>query len=100
MGDRLRFHAVLDHFVDLDPSGTVLIVTNKDVPGVIGKIGTILGNAAVNIAGYHMSHPRPHPGEALAAITLEVRCPTPVIDELRKVPEVTGVWQADLGPKA
>jgi len=99
VGDRPRLLAVFDHLVDLDPSGTVLIVSNKNVPGVVGKVGTILGNSGVNIEGYHMSHPRPHPGDALAAIALEVRCPGPVIDELRQVPEVTGVWQVDLGPQ-
>ena len=41
--------------VDLKPEGKMLFIKNKDVPGVIGKIGTILGNCNVNIAGYLLS---------------------------------------------
>ena len=41
--------------VDLKPEGKMLFIKNKDVPGVIGKIGTILGDLDVNIAGYLLS---------------------------------------------
>ena len=37
---------------DLNPEGNMLFIKNKDVPGVIGKIGTVLGNLKINIAGY------------------------------------------------
>ena len=38
--------------IDLNPEGNMLFIKNKDVPGVIGKIGTVLGNLKINIAGY------------------------------------------------
>ena len=41
--------------VDLKPKGRMLFVKNKDVPGVIGKVGTILGLEKVNISGYLLS---------------------------------------------
>src|SRR5690606_26055419 len=44
-----RFH------VDVPPRGTLLVLTNRDVPGVIGRVGTVLGNAEVNIAEYHQA---------------------------------------------
>ncbi len=37
------------HF-DLHPQGTILVVHNNDVPGVVGILGTILGEAKINIA--------------------------------------------------
>ncbi len=41
---------ILDYEVDINPSEHMLIVQNKDVPGVIGEIGSILGEENINIA--------------------------------------------------
>jgi D-3-phosphoglycerate dehydrogenase len=96
---RLRLVGIGDHHVDVEPAGPILILTNRDVPGVVGRVGTTLGTAGLNISGYHQSRPPKAGEDALAAISLDVRVPTPVVDELRKMPEITGVWQVDLGPK-
>jgi D-3-phosphoglycerate dehydrogenase len=39
-----------DHSVDVPPSSHMLVVRNSDSPGMIGTVGTILGEAQVNIA--------------------------------------------------
>jgi D-3-phosphoglycerate dehydrogenase / 2-oxoglutarate reductase len=92
-----RIVRIGEHRVDIEPTGALLVLTNRDVPGVVGKVGTILGNAGVNISDYHQSRP-PRPGEdALAAIAVDVRVPQPVVDELRRLAETTGVFQVDLG---
>lgn len=39
-----------DYAVDIDPVGSVLVIRNADVPGVIGRVATILGEHRVNIA--------------------------------------------------
>ena len=44
-----RIVGIDDHIVDVPPSGHLLVVRNADVPGMIGKVGTILGGAGVNI---------------------------------------------------
>ena len=56
--------------VDVAPRQTLIILTNQDVPGVIGRVGTLLGSAGVNIAEYHQARLR-QGGEALAAITVD-----------------------------
>ncbi|MFL5582450.1 MAG: phosphoglycerate dehydrogenase [Gemmatimonadaceae bacterium] len=56
--------------VDVAPRQTLLILTNNDVPGVIGHVGTCLGQAGVNIAEYHQARIEPG-GEALAAISVD-----------------------------
>jgi D-3-phosphoglycerate dehydrogenase len=101
LGDsRPRIVAIGEHKVDVDPTGVLLVVTNRDVPGVVGKVGTILGSAGVNISDYHQSRPPKKGDEALAAIVVDVRVPVPVLDELRRAPELTGVWQVELGAKS
>jgi D-3-phosphoglycerate dehydrogenase len=91
-----RLVAINDHLVDVEPTGTLVVLTNRDVPGVIGKVGTILGVGGVNISDYHQARPPQKGDDALAAITVDVRVPNAVLDELRRLPEVTGVWQVDL----
>ncbi|MGI9090251.1 MAG: phosphoglycerate dehydrogenase [Gemmatimonadaceae bacterium] len=56
--------------VDVCPRDTLLILTNNDVPGVIGRVGTILGEAGVNIAEYHQAR-LAQGGEALAAVSVD-----------------------------
>ena len=46
----------LDEFkFDIAPNGNLLFIENFDVPGVVGRVGTILGDAQVNIAGISLS---------------------------------------------
>jgi D-3-phosphoglycerate dehydrogenase / 2-oxoglutarate reductase len=56
--------------VDVTPRQTLIILTNNDVPGVIGRVGTLLGDASVNIAEYHQAR-LAQGGEALAAISVD-----------------------------
>ena len=44
-----RIVGIDDHIVDVPPSSHMLVVRNDDVPGMIGKVGTILGEAEVNV---------------------------------------------------
>jgi D-3-phosphoglycerate dehydrogenase len=74
--------------VNLAPRGTLLILRNRDVPGVIGHVGTILGEAGLNIAEYHQAR-RSEGGDALAAVVLDGSVPSEVLDEIRSLPEVS-----------
>ncbi len=56
--------------VDVAPRETLIVLTNRDVPGVIGHVGTALGDAGVNIAEYHQAR-LAEGGEALAVISVD-----------------------------
>jgi D-3-phosphoglycerate dehydrogenase len=56
--------------VDVNPRNTLLILTNRDVPGVIGHVGTLLGERQVNIAEYHQAR-LAQGGDALAAVSVD-----------------------------
>ncbi|MDQ6885846.1 MAG: phosphoglycerate dehydrogenase [Gemmatimonadota bacterium] len=86
----------IDEFrVDVVPRGTLVVLRNRDVPGVIGRVGTILGDAGVNIAEYHQARLGAG-GDALAAIGVDGRLAPALLEELRRVPEVKEVRQAQL----
>jgi D-3-phosphoglycerate dehydrogenase len=74
--------------VDVAPRDTLIILTNKDVPGVIGRVGTVLGDAGVNIAEYHQAR-LAQGGEALAAISVDGSVRGDVREALLKLPDVT-----------
>lgn len=65
--------------VDVAPHGTLVVLTNADVPGVIGRVGTVLGDSGLNIAEYHQARVT-QGGDALAAISVDGH----VTDELRR----------------
>lgn len=65
-----RVTRIGDFKVDVAPRRTLIVLTNADVPGVIGHVGTVLGDAGVNIAEYHQAR-LSQGGEALAAISVD-----------------------------
>ncbi len=50
-----RVVAIEGYQLEFRPEGTLLILRNLDVPGVVGKIGTLLGRAGVNIGDIHLA---------------------------------------------
>lgn len=81
--------------VNVAPSGTLLVLRNRDVPGVIGRVGTLLGGAGLNIAEYHQAR-RSEGGDALAAVVLDGAFPREILGRLTELPEVTDARVAEL----
>ncbi|MDR0787203.1 MAG: phosphoglycerate dehydrogenase [Gemmatimonadota bacterium] len=78
--------------VDVAPRGTLIVLRNRDVPGVIGRVGTIIGAAEVNIAEYHQARLQAG-GEALAAIQVDSSVTTELLEQLCALPEVLDARQ-------
>ncbi len=74
--------------IDVAPRDTLIILTNNDVPGVIGRVGTLLGDNGVNIAEYHQAR-LAQGGEALAAISVDGTVASGVREALLKLPDVS-----------
>src|SRR5690606_8315478 len=73
--------------VDVTPRQTMVVLTNNDVPGVIGRVGTLLGEAGVNIAEYHQSR-MAQGGDALAAVSVDSTVGEEVRQALLALPDV------------
>jgi D-3-phosphoglycerate dehydrogenase len=70
--------------------GTLLLIRNMDVPGVIGKMGTALGDMGVNIATFALGRRAPvHGAEALALLGLDGEIDASVVQTILAVPSVT-----------
>lgn len=68
--------------------GNFVVVANWDAPGVVGSIGTLLGNHQINIARFSLGR---EGRQALAIVEVDERVPGEVLNELRKVPSVQNV---------
>jgi D-3-phosphoglycerate dehydrogenase len=88
--------------------GTLVSIRNHDVPGVVGRIGTILGEHSINIANFALgransgkAHSQRVPqGQALAVVQIDVPATTsanPAIEALRKVEAIASVRLIELG---
>ena len=54
-GDELpRIVKINEFIMEVNPRGNILALKNQDVPGVIGQVGSILGDSGVNIAEYRL----------------------------------------------
>ena len=74
--------AIDDHIVDIPPSSHMLVVHNADVPGMIGRVGTIVGKHGINIDELKVGR-GPTGDAALMVLSTSVPVPAPVVDELR-----------------
>ncbi len=71
-----------DHTVDVPPARNMLVVRNDDRPGVIGRVGTILGDAGINIADMDVGQ-SPEGASALMVVSTTEPVPSTVQDQLR-----------------
>ncbi|MGI8542978.1 MAG: phosphoglycerate dehydrogenase [Aridibacter sp.] len=90
-----RITQIGDFAIEAVPSGFLLFSKNKDVPGVIGKIGTLLGENGINISRFYLGR-NEKGGEALAVIEIDSPLEQKIIDELRDVEPVITVRQVKL----
>ncbi len=76
--------------VEIVPEGVLCFLTNKDRPGIVGYLGTLLGRHQVNIASMSLSRDIAG-GQALTVLNLDSVPPPPVLDEMQKDPDISNV---------
>jgi D-3-phosphoglycerate dehydrogenase len=70
--------------------GTLLLTRNRDVPGVIGQVGTTLGNLGVNIATFALGRREPvHGAEAVALVRLDGKVDPTIVEKILAISSIT-----------
>ena len=88
--DNPRIVRVFSTATEIPISGTLLLLRNKDRPGMVGHLGTLLGRHRVNIASMTLS--RDHAGgQALTVLNLDSAPPQAALDELLADPDISNV---------
>jgi len=81
--------------VDLIPEGNLIIMDHTDQPGIIGKMGSVLGNANVNIATMQVGR-NELGGKAIAFLGVDQIVDKETLEELRQVKGIQNIYQVKL----
>jgi D-3-phosphoglycerate dehydrogenase len=73
--------------VEIIPEGEMLVLSNNDKPGVIGNMGTVLGNNKINIARMHFGR-ADRGGKAISVFSVDAPVSKDVLSKIKKLPNV------------
>ncbi|MBV8600345.1 MAG: phosphoglycerate dehydrogenase [Candidatus Eremiobacteraeota bacterium] len=87
----------LDGFeIDAIPIGGMVITKHRDVPGMIGKVGTILGDADVNISTMQVSRTQDAGGDAIMVLGVDRRAPDDALERLGAIQGISAVHAIEI----
>ncbi len=84
------------YYVEAIPDGYMLVVYNDDVPGIIGRIGTLMGKNNINIAEMSFGRDK-KTGEAISLLNVDSEVPKKVVRTLKKAVHINDVKQVRVG---
>jgi D-3-phosphoglycerate dehydrogenase len=83
----IRLIRIDGYRIEAPPEGYFLMLHNRDVPGVVGAVGTMLGRAGINIAGLELGRDRAG-GMALSLLQVDGPVDTSILEELKTIPAI------------
>ena len=95
-GGEPRITGLGDYRLDMEPADVMLITRHTDKPGMVGRIGQMLGEADVNISAMHLARSRPRE-DALMILALDDDISPAVEDAIRAQDAVLDLWAIRLG---
>ncbi len=95
-GGEPRITGLGEYRLDMEPADVMLITRHTDKPGMVGRIGAMLGEADVNISAMHLARTRPRE-DALMILALDDDVPQAVEDAIRALDAVIELWAIRLG---
>ncbi|MBI3972020.1 MAG: phosphoglycerate dehydrogenase [Chloroflexi bacterium] len=93
--DEPRIVRIDDYWVDVVPSGHVLVTHHTDRPGIIGRVGTLLGEGDVNISSMQVGR-RVRRGEAIMIMNLDEPLSRELEQQVAAIPDIRSVKQISL----
>jgi len=90
----LRIVRINKFYMEAVPEGYILMLNNRDVPGVVGGVGTLLGKHGINIAGIELG--RDESGMAISFFHVDERVSATVLGELRQMPAIVSAQLVQL----
>ncbi|MCG1012913.1 phosphoglycerate dehydrogenase [Tepidanaerobacter sp. GT38] len=85
--DEQRIVAVDEYKIDLIPEGFALMSFHRDRPGIVGEVGTLLGQNDINIAYMQLGR-KSYRGEALMVLGVDEEIPESVLNKIRQIKDI------------
>jgi D-3-phosphoglycerate dehydrogenase len=95
-GDQPRIVRIDDFMLEAIPEGPTLFILNQDEPGVVGTVGTILGEAGINISRMQLGLV-PERAEAAMLVNVDRAPDAATMETLRALPNMISVHLVELG---
>lgn len=83
-----RFTKIYEYEVDIAPSKHILLIKNEDRPGMVGKVGTILGESNINIASMQVGRKEVR-GTAVSVVIVDEAVSSEVLKKLKEIDGIT-----------
>ncbi len=93
-GEQLRLVDIDGFEIDVVPQGHLLLTRHHDVPGIVGKVGTMLGAATINISTMQVA--RSEQGDAIMLLGIDRAPDAPLLKRLRAIKDVERVTAIEL----
>jgi len=77
-------------YVEIVPKGHLLVISNKDVPGIVGHIGMLLGDSKINIAAMTFGREK-QGGNAITVLNVDSEVPEKILKKIKKAKHIYGV---------
>jgi D-3-phosphoglycerate dehydrogenase len=91
LGDNIRITNIDDFPINVPPSRYMLFTLHRDMPGIIGKIGSLLGSFNVNIASMQVGRKIVR-GDAVMVLSIDDPLPDGILSEITKVPGIRDAY--------
>jgi len=88
-GNEERIVLIDDYRVDVEPQGWLIIIPHKDHPGMVGRIGSLLGENSINITGMQVGRTRKQ-GQNIMVVSVQDEIPDSLLQSLRTLKDVQG----------
>jgi D-3-phosphoglycerate dehydrogenase len=96
-GDQPRIVRIDDFMLEAIPEGPTLLILNRDQPGVVGAVGTVLGEGGINISRMQLGLV-PERSEAAMLVNIDRAPDGAVMERLRRLPHMISAQLIELGP--
>ncbi|NLJ68445.1 MAG: phosphoglycerate dehydrogenase [Firmicutes bacterium] len=93
--DSPRLVQINGYRLDLIPAGYLLVAPHRDQPGIIGQVGTILGQAGINIAAMQVGR-KEQGGQAVMVLSSDAPLPPHVLEAIEQIQGIRGARQVVL----
>jgi len=85
-----RIVKIDDYYVEVSPSGEMIVIQNWDRPGIIGNLGMLLGKHNINIAAMTFGRQKPG-GRAITVLNVDSPVSGDILDKIKKTENVLAV---------
>jgi len=85
-----RIVKIDDYYVEVSPSGEMIMIQNWDRPGIIGNLGTLLGKHNINIAAMTFGREKPG-GKAITILNVDSAVAAEILDKIKKTENILAV---------